>query len=52
MRCNVMPGCTASTGVRCSAGALKQLTGQESYNAAKGVFVKESHWYQSKVGAP
>jgi hypothetical protein len=35
-----MPGCTASTGVRCSAGALKQLTGQESYNASKGVFVK------------
>lgn len=32
------------------AGALKQPTGVSHYDDARGVYVNEKHWYQSKVG--
>ena len=41
-------GCVA----HCLAGALKQPTGQELYDQARGIYIKQKHWYQSKVGQP
>jgi len=34
----------------CPAGALKQLTGVEHYDAENGRYIKEKYWHQSKVG--